>query len=192
LKITNFYRNYGDSFRSLNDLSEKIRSIENGNGQHHDHNRDGDDDNHHHHHLYPGIKLPSKDFVISLILDNPGITKDKLVKIMLHRMHMRYHFGSKFKNTQLAKGLRYELDEMEEYDVNQLDVEEIKILQQQRERRKQKGRILSIEEYGSKGGVAIEVGRDMPDNTVEPLTDSEMEYYWLQPNSRWQDPNYHW
>jgi hypothetical protein len=203
LKIINFRRNYADSFKSLKDLSEKIRSLDSGNGHHRrddNNNDDNDDDNKHHRRrhddeFYPGIKLPSKEFVMSFIIDNPGLEKlDDLVKIMLHRMYMRHQFPSKFKSRAHATGKKYEFDEYEEYDPTQLNVEELKTLQQQREHRRRKGRITSIEEIkeGDKKGVVFELGRDMPNGEVEPLTDEEAEYYWLQPNKRWQDPNYHW
>jgi hypothetical protein len=195
LKIFNFKTTLRDknnnSFKSLSELSGRIKSIEKNASGH-----DDDDDDHKNQEekecaLYPGIKLPSKEFVMSLILDNPGITKDELVKVMLHRVHMRYHFPSNFKSHAHATGKKYELDEYEEYDPNQLNTEDLEILQKQRERRRQKGRILSIEEYDGKG-ISCEIVRDLPDGIIEPLTDSELEYFWLQPNSRWQDPNYHW
>jgi hypothetical protein len=56
-------------------------------------------------------------------------------------------------------------------------------LQKQRERRKQKGRPLSLEIQGEKIGdidnrnVICEFGRDLSDGRIESLTDSEVEYF---------------
>jgi hypothetical protein len=123
---------------------------------------------------------------MSLILDNPGLKKDDLAKVMLHRVHMRYHFPSKFKSRYYATGKKYELDEYEEYDPNQLNKEDLEILQKQRERRRQKGRVTAIEIEKGTDRITCEFVRDLPGGIEEPLSDAEAEYYWLQPYYQWQ------
>jgi hypothetical protein len=115
LKIFNFKTTFRDnnSIKSLSELSRRIKSIEkNGNGHDDDHKNQEEKECA----LYPGIKLPTREFVMSLILDKPDImtTKDELAKLVLHRVKMRYHFPTKFKSKELARGDLYLLDEYED------------------------------------------------------------------------------
>lgn len=138
MRSTNFKKNYGSTFKSLDDVAEKLQSLERfGNG----HNNSFNDDNGEFKSPYPGVRMPSLEFIGVLHTEHPYLDLEEIADILCHRIQMRHYFPDKYKSEALARGDEYLADKMEEYREDMLDAIEKERLKRHRARREKIGTI---------------------------------------------------
>jgi hypothetical protein len=137
LRISNFKRNYGSAFRSLDDVKHRLDSIKRKNeGNNGGHTRRNNylirinEENGEEEYLspYDDVKLPSLEFITVLWIENPSLSEDQIAENVKNRIDMRHYFPNKFKSAALASGEVYIPDEMEEYREDRLDAIELERL----------------------------------------------------------------
>ena len=136
MKIINFKRNYGNTFRSLDKIRAKLSVLERS-----------------------YIQPPSIEFVCSLMVDQyPHSSREDIVQTFGHRIWMRRYRPDKFK-PEYVRGEKYHLDSMEELDPFKMDNIERELLQKQRIRRARIGYITSSG-FDENNRLLIEVDSD--------------------------------
>lgn len=175
MKITNFKRNYGNSFRSLDDVAEKLESLERRENGHNNNDNSIFNDNGELKSPYPDVKAPSLEFIGVLHTEHPYFGSEEIADILWHRIQMRHYFSDKYKSAALAWGDEYLPDEMEEYREDMLDSIEKERLRRQRVRREKIGTITKAWYDESDGGKfryelvkSVESGRE-----EEPFTQAD-------------------